>query len=281
MYNFTPALLLYFLFFSAFSVAAHGIDSIRTTITPVQCYGLRNGELRVDSVFGGLGPYYFSLDEQSFTTNPTFDRLWAGKYTLYVRDGSGNTWHWPFVVQEPPELLVKLAASDSSVVAGEPFDLRALISLEPEFVARIEWSPAALFARQDTARQNLHISENTEFTVVVQDQKGCSANATLQVEVEQAKLYFPNVIQPGSPSDAYFTVFAGEGVRRVVSLQVYSRAGGMVFERRDFPPNAPLLGWGGRWNGQSAQSGVYPWLAEIELLDGKHLHYEGTVTVLR
>jgi hypothetical protein len=100
------------------------------------------------------------------------------------------------------------------------------------------------------------------------------------VEVAETNLYFPNVIKPGSASDAYFTVFAGDGVRRVVSLQVFSRGGAMIFQRLDFQPNAPLLGWGGRWDGNVAQAGVYPYLAVVELWDGKQVHYEGNVTVI-
>jgi hypothetical protein len=87
---------------------AVGIDSVRTIVTPVQCYGLRNGVIQVDSVYGGAKPYFYSIDGQSFTTNPIFDRLWAGSYTLYVRDASGETKKWPIQLKEPNNLQVKL-----------------------------------------------------------------------------------------------------------------------------------------------------------------------------
>lgn len=267
-------------FFTGFLAKASGVDSVRTIVTPVQCYGLRNGKIHVDTVFGGEKPFYYSLDGQTFTTNPTFDHLWAGEYTLYVRDASDTTRDWPITVKEPTELQVKLQVSKTTVLAGEPLNIRAIANVEPEFLQQIEWRPPGLFERQDTLRHSITISEPTWFAVIVRDYNNCTASDHLMVEVENTNLYFPNVIKPGSASDAYFTVFAGEGVQRIVSLQVFSRGGSLVFERRDFQPNAPLQGWGGRWDGQTVQAGVYPYLAVIEFLDGKQVRYEGTVTVV-
>lgn len=266
--------------FTGFLAKASEVDSVRTIVTPVQCYGLRNGMIQVDTVFGGEKPFYYSLDGQTFTTNPIFDHLWAGEYTLYVRDASGGTKDWPITVKEPAELQVKLQVSKTTVLAGERFGIRAITNVEPEFLQQIEWRPPGLFDRQDTLRHTIEISEPTWFAVIVRDYNNCTASDNLMMEVEKTNLYFPNVIKPGSASDAYFTVFAGEGVQRVVSLQVYSRGGSLVFERRDFQPNAPLQGWGGRWDGQNVQAGVYPYLAVVEFLDGKQVRYEGTVTVV-
>lgn len=266
--------------FTGFLAKASEVDSVRTIVTPVQCYGLRNGMIQVDTVFGGEKPFYYSLDGQTFTTNPTFDHLWAGEYTLYVRDASGGTKDWPITVKEPAELQVKLQVTKTTVLAGERFGIRAITNVEPEFLQQIEWRPPGLFDRQDTLRHSIEISEPTWFAVIVRDYNNCTASDNLMMEVEKTNLYFPNVIKPGSASDAYFTVFAGEGVQRVVSLQVYSRGGSLVFERRDFQPNAPLQGWGGRWEGQNVQAGVYPYLAVVEFLDGKQVRYEGTVTVV-
>jgi len=272
---------LVFIFISScFHANSSEVDSIRTIVTPVQCYGLRNGVIHVDTVFGGEKPFFYSLDGQTFTTNPTFDRLWAGSYTLYVRDASGGTKNWPILIKEPPELQVKLVVSAMSVIAGEPLSIRALASVETEFLQQIEWRPPTLFPKQDTLRHTVSISEPTQFAVIVHDKNNCIARDELTVEVEKTNIYLPNVIKPGSAADAYFTVFAGEGVRRVVSLQVYSRGGSLVFERQDFQPNAPLLGWGGRWDGRLAQIGVYPYLAVVEFWDGKQLRYEGAVTVV-
>jgi hypothetical protein len=276
----TCLLLFYFAFWLPFSARSTEVDSIHTVITPVQCHGLRNGMIQVDTVFGGEKPFYYSLDGQSFTTNPIFDRLWAGDYSLFVRDASGGISIWPFKIKEPAELQVKLVASETKVSAGASLNLRALASVESEFLQQIEWLPQVFFPRQDTLKQTFTISEPLEISITLMDLNGCKATDRIFVELEEPRIYIPNAIKPGSASDAYFTVFSGEGVRRVVSLQVFSRGGSMIFERSDFQPNAPLLGWGGRWNGKTAQAGVYPYWVVVELFDGKQVRYEGNVTVV-
>lgn len=118
LHRFLPCLLL--CFFHQIAVA-DCVDSIRWSIQPVQCNGLRNGFLYIDHVFGGNPPYYFSLDGQSLSTRPTFYWLAAGEYTLRVKDDSGCTREWLIVMTEPELLQVKLRTSDTLVVAGPLF----------------------------------------------------------------------------------------------------------------------------------------------------------------
>ncbi len=269
-----------FLCFICQIAAADCVDSIRWSVDPVQCNGLRNGIIHVDSIFGGEPPYYFSLDGQSFSTRPTFDRLAAGEYILRVKDNSGCAKEWTVVVTEPELLQVKLRTSDSLVVPGEVFLLYAEVEPQTVHLQNITWRPPELFTYFDTLLQRVAITQNTTFAIEIQTDDGCIARDQVTVNVENANLYFPNVIKPGSNQDAYFTLFADEGVARIVTLQIYSRAGGMIFERTGFSPNDPLKGWNGRTNGKAVQTGVYPWRAVIEYLDGNVKHFWGTVTVV-
>ncbi|MBL7806908.1 MAG: gliding motility-associated C-terminal domain-containing protein [Saprospiraceae bacterium] len=242
---------------------------------------MRNGVIHVDDVYGGLEPYYYSLDGESFTTNPTFDRLWAGNYTLSVRDGSGEIKEWKITIKEPAALSVKLELSKDQISAGEPFGIRAITSAEREFLQTITWSPEELFIKQDTLRHWLSIFETTQISVQVTDQNGCVDSDILTVETGSTPLYFPNAINTGNSGDnGYFTLFAGEGVKQIASMQIYSRGGGLVFERNNFPPNAPGLGWNGRWDGRFVHPGVYPYLVMVEFVDGKLKRFQGTVTVV-
>lgn len=273
-----PAALL-FLWFER-NALAECVDSIDVEINAVQCYGLRNGIIHVDTVYGGERPFFYSIDGQSFSTNPTFDHLWPGNYILYVRDASNCIKQWPVNVPEPEEIRVHLLAEKDTVMAGEPVELKAVVTPEATPLTAIEWRPPDLFQQQDSLVQRVIISETTTFAVEVRTKGGCLARDQTTVEVEKTNLYFPNIIKPGSNQDAYFTIFAGDGVSRIVMMQVYSRGGGMVFERRDFAPNDPIRGWNGRWQGKYVQPGVYPWTAIVEYLDGKQKYFQGNVTVV-
>lgn len=267
--------------FDNISLGAQGVDSIRTLITPVQCHGFRNGTIHIDTVFGGIPPYYFSLDGQSYSTNPTFDRLWAGKYTISVRDASGVARQWVILLKEPAALLVKLDAAAWEVSPGEVLSLRAIASVEREFLESIVWMPSDLFLNQDTLRTQIQLTETTQITVQVTDQYGCTDSDQRTIEVNSTPMYIPNAISPGSAdNNRYFTVFGGEGIRQIASMQVFNRGGSLIFERRQFPANAPSMGWDGRAGNNYVQPGVYTYLIVVELFNGKLKHFRGTVTVV-
>ena len=256
------------------------VDSLWLTVQPVRCNGLRNGLVRIDSAFGGKPPYYYSLDGQSFSTRPSFDHLWPGDYVLWVKDAMGCARQWSVTITEPELLQVRLHSTDTLVVAGLPFTLQATV--EPAYAAlqRVDWRPPQLFSTADSLQHTLFLAETTTFAIEIENQSGCIARDQLTVVVEKTNLYFPNVIRPGSNQDAYFTVYAGEGVAHIVILQVYSRAGGLLFEQNGFPPNDPLKGWNGRADGKVVQTGVYPWRAVVAYLDGHLQQFQGSVTVV-
>lgn len=255
------------------------VDSVRLSIQPVQCFGLRNGLIRIDTVFGGIRPFYFSIDGQTFSTRPEFESLWAGDYLIYVRDASGCLWETSAYVPEPEELKVNLTASDTVIESGMSVDLRAEPAPDTIPLKLIDWRPPALFTYQNDLMQEVRPTETTTISVEITDYNNCVAHDQVTIHVEKTSVYFPNIFKPGSNQDAYFTAYGGEGVARIVQLQVYSRAGGLVFERKDFLPNDPLKGWNGRWRGKTVQPGVYPWLAIVEYLDGKKVRIQGGVTV--
>jgi hypothetical protein len=256
------------------------IDSIRLDIKAVQCFGMRNGEIRVDTVFGGVRPFYYSIDGQTFSTRPVFDFLWAGNYDIVVRDATGCLWQSEVLLPEPEEFIVLLSVNDTLVESGVEVSLSAEIIPDTNQITGISWRPPYLFDDPNSLFQTAKVTQNTPFAIEVYNVNGCVARDQVQVQVDQTHVYFPNIIKPGSNSDAYFTVFAGEGVAQVRLLRIFSRTGSMVFERRSFPPNDPLKGWNGVWLGRKVQSGVFQYAADIEYLDGASKRFYGTITVV-
>lgn len=257
------------------------IDMAQIETVPVQCYSFRDGMILIDSVSGGNPPYYYAIDGTTFSTRPVFDRLWPGKYTVTVRDSLGCILEQDVTVEEPLVLTVQLTSSKSIVAAGEPFDLNATIAPSTAVISSVRWRPPEYFEDGNLLLQTVKIPESTIFAVEIIDDKGCTARDQVLVEVTPPEVFVPNVIVPGSNEDALFTVFSDEYVTQVRSLQVYSRTGALVFERLNFPPNDPLLGWNGRLRGRRVQEGVYTWVAQLEYTDGKVHAHQGTLTVLK
>lgn len=255
-------------------VASLAVDSIR-------CFGDNDGQIVVQNASGGTAPLFYSINNQPFTTFPSFNNLAAGNYVLRIRDDFGCTWEQTVLLTEPPALSVELTASNTSLVLGQSLQLNALPM--PNFVtlAGIDWEPESLEFAPMSLQQRLKPEAHTEFVVRITDLNGCVAEDRLWVSVFNHNIYVPNIILPGTESNSGFTIFAGDGVLEVRSLQIFDRWGEQVFQRQGFLPNDPVLGWDGSYRGQPMNPGVFVWSAEVLLQDGQSVFLKGDVTVAR
>ncbi|MCB0535380.1 MAG: gliding motility-associated C-terminal domain-containing protein, partial [Saprospiraceae bacterium] len=258
-----------------------GIDALALEVDSVSCFGLRDAEIRVDSVTGGVPPYSYSIDQQPFGANTVFPGLGAGTYAIAVQDVEGCTFETNVILAQPDSFYVTLDASGTTLSEGQSLLLKAQV-LPPGFAwANIEWFPPGLFANPLLLTQLVKPAETTQFEIVVSDQQGCTAAAGVLVQVEQTGVYLPNAIYSGRPGNGVFTVFAGADVEMVHLLRIFDRWGELLFERRDFSPNDPAQGWDGTFRGDAVAPGVYVYYLVIRLANGNELELRGDVTVFR
>ncbi|HLP93256.1 MAG TPA: FG-GAP-like repeat-containing protein [Saprospiraceae bacterium] len=251
-------------------------------VEPILCFGDDDGVIRFEQVSGGSAPYFYSVDNQLFTSGNEFSLLEPGVYPLRVRDGLGCTWEGEVVLTEPLPLSVSLAANDTSIVLGQFVQLTALVLPDNATLSQIIWAPDDVFTFDNSSlKQRVAPETGTEFQVEVVDQNGCTATDRIWITVNNFQIYVPNVILPDSENNGWFTVFAGSGVTEIRTLRVYDRWGELVFERLGFMPNEPTLGWDGSFRGQPQNPGVFVWYTELVLLDGRVVTLKGDVTVLR
>lgn len=64
-------------------------------------------------------------------------------------------------------------------------------------------------------------------------------------------------------------------------MQIFDRWGELVFENKNFAPNAPQFGWRGKAKGKFVNPGVYVYVVEVEYIDGGTEIFSGDVTVIR
>jgi gliding motility-associated-like protein len=70
-------------------VSGPAVDvTVNTTIVDQTC-GLTDGEITINSVSGGQGPYTYSINGGSFQASNVFSSLTAGNYTIAVTDANG------------------------------------------------------------------------------------------------------------------------------------------------------------------------------------------------
>ncbi|HNL40271.1 MAG TPA: gliding motility-associated C-terminal domain-containing protein, partial [Saprospiraceae bacterium] len=247
----------------------------------ISCFGENDGRIQLKQVSGGKAPYFYSIDNQNFTTKNTFKNLSPGTYLLIVRDTFGCHWETMGVLSEPPALSVQLSASDTVIERGQFLYLEAVPSPPGVALSSVVWQPAGFDFTPGKLRQHVRPLENTEFSIQIFDLHGCPASDRIAVRVDNFQIYVPNVIYPGRPQNGAFTIFAGDGVTDIRLMRIYDRWGSLVFEKQHFAPNDLGLGWNGTDRGTPVNPGVFAWYAEVELRDGQRRLLKGDVTVLR
>lgn len=100
-------------------------------------------------------------------------------------------------------------------------------------------------------------------------QDGCDSIHLLVLEIrKRGNVYVPNAFTPnGDGVNDRFTVYASPEVKSIKRLRIYDRWGELVFEQSDFPPNDPVYGWDGHFNGHPAGPAVFA--CTVEWLDGE------------
>jgi hypothetical protein len=97
------------------------------TFTPVSCKGQKDGSITAGAVTGGNTNYEYSLDGVIFQTSNIFDNLFAGLYTISVRDNKGCIASNQITLTEPDGLIMAtptstavscFGGSDGTLTAG-------------------------------------------------------------------------------------------------------------------------------------------------------------------
>ena len=65
------------------------------------------------------------------------------------------------------------------------------------------------------------------------------------------------------------------------ALKIFDRWGNAVFESGPFPPNDPIFGWNGKFNGQPMNPAVFVYYVEVEFVDGRRKILKGEVTLVK
>ncbi len=248
----------------------------------VSCFGKKDGALRILSVQGGTPPYLYAIDNGPLSPQVEFSPLQPGKYALHIQDANGCEWTTSFSIGEPDELLVELGP-DTTILLGDA--IRISLDNVVNFPGRVSSARLEPAEWQDSLGRDLYPINSFRYALTVVDSNGCRASDSRLVLVDKTRfVYIPNVFTPASANENGLFFISARYPRHVVnikSLLIFDRWGNAVFERFNFPPNDPALGWDGTTRGTQAPPGVYVYYAEVEFVDGETILYKGDVTIVR
>ncbi|MEL6924053.1 MAG: gliding motility-associated C-terminal domain-containing protein, partial [Bacteroidota bacterium] len=122
---------------------------------------------------------------------------------------------------------------------------------------------------------------NVTYVLTVIDSDGCTNSDEITIDVDKRRnIFIPNAFAPEGVNQE-FRPYAGAGVLRINSMNIFDRWGKLLYNVEDIAPNDQTTAWDGRYNGKHVNTGVYVYLIEVTFLDGITLLYRGDVTVIR
>lgn len=255
-------------------------DSYRVEADSTSCYGdnYNDGGLHI---FGNTiqnGPFSFGVDGGPMQFSGDFYNLKAGNHTILAVNSFGCDTTLQAVVPSPGEAFAEILPADTTLDLGENIQLSNNFSPYPlSAITAYSWTPAMGLSCIDCPNPvATPYAKQTQYTLTITYNKGCTVSATTNILVEGGKpVYIPNSFSPnGDGNNDLFQIY-GVGIK-VVNLKVFNRWGELVYQT-----NNQFSGWDGTFRGVMQNPGVFVYEADITYLNDKSDKVVGSITLIR
>lgn len=247
------------------------------------CERLAEGQLAI-SPSGGTPPYLYSIDGEAFYNASLFETLEPGvEYEITVQDAAGCLFTQDFIMPASYLQMVTLPGTLEASL-GRRTLLQPEVNIPESLIGTIRWAPADGLSCTDCLFPELLPFESHTYTIRIVDIYGCTAEASVQVEVsDEAAIFVPTAFSPnGDYINDRFTVYVNTyQVEEITTFRVFDRWGGLLFERKNVPPNDDSSGWDGTAKGEPLSPGVYTYMVEVKLINGEYQSQGGHVVLMR
>lgn len=261
---------------------SYDLEDVVFKIIPPSCYGYSDGEIIIDSVFGGAAPYSYSLDNYWFSNNTNYTSKRAGSYHFYIKDKFGCKLDTSIIVENGSLLQMKLGSNKNNIYVGDSVTIKAII-LSTNSIVDYNWEPEELFSFQNDSIQQITLPRSSSISLSIKDANGCTTDDDIWIDViSKPDIEIPNIFTPNSDGvNDYFFIKSGAGVEKINRLMIFDNWGEKLFDKKDLRQNVSIDGWDGKFKGEVVPSGVYIYKLILELKDGSIEEIIGDVTVIR
>ena len=264
---------------------------IEVEVDHPKCDGDTNGQIQINKVEGGQGPYLFDFSGRGFTSQDTFNNLAPGSYIITAEDSKGCSVTTEVKVNPGRKLEINLGP-DLKIEKGASITIKPIISILQEEIKSLRLTNNEGL-RCDTCwtAWDVQPDASSVFVGTLIDENGCTAEDKLRVIVTEPRaIYIPNAFSPnGDGNNDRFMIFSQGDVEEVEVMRIFDRWGDQVFENEDFPPNVASQGWDGLLNGRPIVNGmraghnanVFVYMIRVRFKDGHKEVYEGDIHLIR
>ncbi len=250
----------------------------QTALTPVRCWGERNGAIVLEGS-GGMGTLSYQMTRPALgevLPAAQYDSLIAGLYTIRVTDTAGCRKDTTLAVRSPDVLKAEPAATNNDC---EGLDIGG--------IARVDvtggtepygylWSGSTT---SDVTAAQISGLQNGRYVVTVNDARGCADTAAMEISYDNCcKPFIPDAFTPNGDgrNDVYRILFKGD--MELLEFSIYNRYGERVYSSMQVDG-----AWDGTHQGRPCDMGVYFWYVRMLCGNGRTnvLEWKGDVTLVR
>ena len=248
-------------------------------VFPTDCEEVENGIIEITNIEGGLNPYSFSIDGETYQDTTGFYNLSAANYNIFVQDLDGCITMKEAVVEISKQIDIELP-STISISTGETIILNPLI--EATSIDSFKWTPIDYMLNPGELISEVQPEESISYTLSIYYNE-CVEVRTININVAQEKkdFYIPNVININDPENSTFYIQSNSNNLDIqASMYVYDRWGNLIFANENLIINDPNSGWDPSQSPGYIQ-GVYTYVLEYTANKNELSSIIGLLTVLR
>lgn len=248
------------------------IDSI--SVIDARC-GLANGAVSI-AVSGGAEPLEYQLGGLPVSTVPFITGLGSGSYLVEVTDADGCLATASVSLEDSPAVSLEVQSFQASSCQDNNGEL--IVELSGGTGLSVLTINGQVVSKPE-AIDNL--APGT-YTLVVEDEFGCTAALQVELPAENCPVYVPNVFSPNRDgvNDFFMPVSSGVATVEVERFVIFDRWGGAVFEQAGGLLGDSKFQWDGRKNSELLAQGVYIYILELRYANGEQLQLSGDVMLL-
>ena len=216
----------------------------------------------------------------STSATPTAQPDITTNYKVVGTDDKGCFKDSGFVFIKVYPIPVVNAGNDATINVGHSYDLLPKVSAD---VTEVLWSPTSGIFRNSYPGITIKPIENTEYTVLVKNEGGCTAQDKVNVFVicNGANIFVPNTFSPNGDGANDIFYPRGTGLFKIQNLQIFNRWGQMIFEKNDFNANDANAGWNGIFKGVKLNPDVFVYTMKVICDNNSILSYKGNITLIQ
>ncbi|MDF1699248.1 MAG: gliding motility-associated C-terminal domain-containing protein [Saprospiraceae bacterium] len=256
------------------------VDVNVNTYSP-RCTNGVDGKIEIDIHLGGEGPYTYSIDGVVY---PNLDEIefTAGVYDLNVVDAFGCEVSKPIEIIDAPDFNVSLEET-LEIRFGQNKTIGFETTLEDNEIGLIEWTNDSGEILSFDRDLDFKGEEIDFINLRVENLNGCEIEKRILVDLSyEVDIYYPNIFSPDNDGENDLFILYNNGFPEMADdLKIFDRSGELIYTSSQTQFNDKQAGWDGTFNGSPCQPGVYVFILEYTLRNGRAKTLSGTVTLLR